>query len=138
MRTSLIYSSRRYGVDFCDVIVCPGRPDRSPADPAGEDVTEFDSIPAGRIDQEGPYCITDFRAVPFRRRRACPGLCPSAVSPSAVSFRGVPFRGPTLGCGSQPHHAFPESLQYTKSTTDSTSSNFYRGGFGLLGGFGGL
>src|SRR6187200_2875600 len=44
----------------------PGRPDRSRADPAGEDVTEFDSIPAGRIDQEGPDCITDFRAVPFR------------------------------------------------------------------------
>src|SRR5512133_2437269 len=82
----------------------PGRPDRSRADPAGEDVTEFDSIPAGRIDQEGPSCITDFRAVPFRRRRACPGLCP--------------FRGPTLGYGSQPHHTFPESLQYTKSTTD--------------------
>src|SRR5689334_22711805 len=47
----------------------PGRPDRSRADPAGEDVTELDSIPAGRIDQEGPCCITDFRAVPFRPRR---------------------------------------------------------------------
>src|SRR5690242_17100263 len=47
----------------------PGRPDRSRADPAGEDVTELDSIPAGRIDQEGPCCITDFRAVPFRQRR---------------------------------------------------------------------
>src|ERR1700751_4751317 len=47
----------------------PGRADTSPADPAGEDVTELDSIPAGRIDQEGPYCITDFRAVPFRPRR---------------------------------------------------------------------
>src|ERR1700750_707827 len=51
----------------------PGRPDRSRADPAGEDVTELDSIPAGRIDQEGPYCITDFRAVPFRPRRPIPG-----------------------------------------------------------------
>src|SRR5438105_12464883 len=46
----------------------PGRPDGSRADPAGEDVTELDSIPAGGIDQEGPYCITDFRAVPFRQR----------------------------------------------------------------------
>src|SRR5438874_13422939 len=47
----------------------PGRPDRSRADPAGDDVTEFDSIPAGRIDQEGSDCITDFRAVPFREPR---------------------------------------------------------------------
>src|SRR6476661_1028293 len=55
----------------------PGRPDRMRADPAGEDVTELDSIPAGRIDQEGPYCITDFRAVPFRQPRPVLGhrLC---------------------------------------------------------------
>src|SRR5436190_9332347 len=43
----------------------PGRPDRTRADPAGEDVTELDSIPAGRIDQEGPYRITVFRARPL-------------------------------------------------------------------------
>src|ERR1700757_951409 len=47
----------------------PGRPDRSRADPAGEDVTELDSIPAGRINQEGPSRITNFRGVPFRQRR---------------------------------------------------------------------
>src|SRR5580765_3160259 len=55
----------------------PGRPDRSRADPAGEDVTELDSIPAGRIDQEGPYCITDFRAVPFRQRQPILGGRPA-------------------------------------------------------------
>src|SRR5690348_8221239 len=45
----------------------PGRPDRSRAGPAGEDVTELDSISAGRIDQEGPYGITVFRPAAFRR-----------------------------------------------------------------------
>src|SRR6266566_2356110 len=44
----------------------PGRPERSRADPAGEDVTELDSIPAGRINQEGPYRITVFRAAAGR------------------------------------------------------------------------
>ncbi len=34
MRTSLIYSSRRYGVDFCDVIVSPGRRAEDPASQA--------------------------------------------------------------------------------------------------------
>src|SRR5689334_15481155 len=95
----------------------PGRPDRSRADPAGEDVTELDSIPAGRIDQEGPYRITDFRAFPFRERRARPGLCP----PSA----GFPSADRPWGCGSLPNHAFPASLQCRKSTTDSISLNFY-------------
>jgi hypothetical protein len=32
----------------------PGRPDRSRAGPAGEDVTESGSIPAERIDQMAP------------------------------------------------------------------------------------
>ena len=45
----------------------PGRPDRSRADPAGEDVTALDSIPAGRIDQEDPCRITVFRAAAFRQ-----------------------------------------------------------------------
>src|SRR5712671_1414919 len=44
----------------------PGRPGRSRAAPAGEDVTELDSIPAGRINQESPYGITDFRPAAFR------------------------------------------------------------------------
>src|SRR5436305_6828129 len=61
----------------------PGRPDRSRADPAGEDVTELDSIPAGRIDQEGPYCITDFRAVPFPQQR----VDDHAVHPATPSGR---------------------------------------------------
>src|SRR6185503_8336286 len=65
----------------------PGRPDRSRADPAGEDVTEFDSIPAGRIDQEGPYCITDFRAVPFRRRATDPSHITRSLNLSSVLNR---------------------------------------------------
>jgi len=44
----------------------PGRPDRSRAAPAGEDVTEFGSIPAGRINQMAPEDITVFRPGSFR------------------------------------------------------------------------
>src|SRR5689334_12846109 len=45
-----------------------GRRVLGPASRADEDVTELDSIPAGRIDQEGPYGITVFRSAAFRRR----------------------------------------------------------------------
>src|ERR1035438_5095305 len=34
--------------------------------PARDDITERDSIPAGRIDQVGPHRITDFRPAAFR------------------------------------------------------------------------
>src|SRR5581483_9014023 len=44
----------------------PGRRDRRRAGAAGEDVTELDSIPAGRIDQGGPHGITVFPAGTFR------------------------------------------------------------------------
>src|SRR5580693_2512234 len=50
----------------------PERPARDRTDPAGEDVTEVDSIPAGRIDQAGPHRITVFRPATFRPGR--PGL----------------------------------------------------------------
>src|SRR6185437_5822809 len=64
----------------------PGRPDRSRAGPAGEDVTELDSIPAGRINQEGPYRITVFRPAAFLRLRACRGLCPLPRTCSRLWF----------------------------------------------------
>src|SRR5689334_2741771 len=68
----------------------PGRPDRSRAGPAGEDVTELDSIPAGRINQEGPYGITDFRPGSFLGPQACPALCPL---PRGLLPRGLLPRG---------------------------------------------
>src|SRR5690349_24828421 len=70
----------------------PGRPDRSRADPAGEDVTEFDSIPAGRIDQEGPDCITDFRPVPFREQRPAFWLPARPAARSLTGSAGLPVR----------------------------------------------
>src|SRR5690349_14847959 len=47
---------------------CLGRRVLGPVSRADEDVTELDSITAGRIDQTGPHCITDFRPAAFRRR----------------------------------------------------------------------
>jgi len=45
------------------------RPDRACAGPAssGEDITDRDSIPAGRINQNGPRYVTLFAAAAFRR-----------------------------------------------------------------------
>src|SRR5438105_15239425 len=75
----------------------PGRPERSRADPAGEDVTELDSIPAGRINQEGPYRITVFRAAAFRARwpslgdrLARPPDPPELLDPAPGSRHGPP------------------------------------------------
>src|SRR5689334_14196770 len=100
----------------------PGRPDRSRAGPAGEDVTELDSIPAGRIDQEGPYGITVFRPAAFLRLRACPGLCPR---PRSCPRLWIP--------------AASRVLWITPALLNRPQIRFidcYRGGFGLRGGLG--
>src|SRR2546429_3426167 len=60
----------------------PGRPDRSRAAPAGEDVTELDSIPAGKINQESPHGLTNFPPPP---------LPPPAGFPA--QGEGGPWRG---------------------------------------------
>src|ERR1035438_5751865 len=48
--------------------------------PARDDITERDSIPAGRIDQVGPHRITDFR----------PGSGPPAARPWPASAKNAP------------------------------------------------
>jgi hypothetical protein len=88
-RRAALAAARAAARSACD-LDRPGRPDRSRADPAGEDVTELDSIPAGRIDQEGPYCITDFRAVPFRQRQPILGLPARPASRSAGLMGSAP------------------------------------------------
>jgi hypothetical protein len=52
-RRAALAAARAAARSACD-LDRPGRPDRSRADPAGEDVKALDSIPAGRIDQESP------------------------------------------------------------------------------------
>ena len=60
---------------------CLGRRVLGPASRADEDVTELDSIPAGRIDQTGPHRITDFRPAAFHHRSS--GV--SVVAPASES-----------------------------------------------------
>ena len=75
----------------------PGRPDRSRAGPAGEDVTELDSIPAGRINQEGPYRITVFLAAAFRRSRLAVGRSAAVGRGTHRKRTSVPLASPAPG-----------------------------------------
>src|SRR5215469_742916 len=96
---------------------CLGRRVLGPASRADEDVTELDSITAGRIDQAGPHCITDFRPAAFRQRQP-----PCATGPPRLAE--LPGPAPGYARAATPEPGFiTGSFRHASTTTSLTSTS---------------